>query len=104
MRTIPMSDVRARYLDRPNPGHWFDRGSIRFFRTVLPRTAYEARNGTVYFATAETGPDNVQRFSVRCLSRDGASIRTIGPFQGYASRAEANRDARLFAETEPTRE
>lgn len=85
--TIPFSDVREFYeVNQPN-GHWFDQGAMKFFKTKLPRVAYETDAGLL-FVTGETGPCGDTRFSVRRQLVSG-DIKTVGEFHSFATRAEA---------------
>jgi hypothetical protein len=93
MKTIPFSTVRRVYAERQPTGHWFDRGTMDFFKTVLPTSAYETRDGA-YFVTRETNPSGKKRFSIRFMAMDG-DIDTVGEFHVYhteaAARAEIKR-------------
>lgn len=92
-----MSEIRSRY----NPGegrHFFDRASMRFFNSVLPKAGYEGPGG-VFFVTSEQfhgsgGYVAPRKFTVRNL--DGEQIRTVGEFNAL-SRAEAVRLAKEYA-------
>lgn len=97
MRTIPMADIRERYESGSNGGHWFDRDTMGFFKSVLPHRGYEAASGTVYFVSGETGPSGVQRFTVRTMPFDGSWIRTVGAFGAYGSSEDAHDAARNLA-------
>ena len=87
MKTIPFSTVRRVYAERQPTGHWFDRGTMDFFKTVLPASAYETRNGA-YFITRETNPSGQKRFSIRFMALNG-SIDTVGEFHSYITAATA---------------
>lgn len=91
-----MSEIRARY----NPGegrHFFDRSTMRFFRSKLPASGYEGPGG-VFFVTSEqfapsSGPAHPRRYTVRQLVKEG-DIDTIGDFNKMtadAARAMAKR-------------
>ena len=113
MNTISMSEIRAIY----NPGegrHWFDRSSMRFFRTKLPRYGYRANDGTIYFVTSEQfvdsrGNADPRRYSVRKMTVNHfttedeykqhsteVDISTVGEFN-VAGRAEAVAAAKMYA-------
>ncbi|MGF3942914.1 hypothetical protein ACQX8E_14780 [Staphylococcus aureus] len=85
-KTVPMSEIRAYYAEK-NGGHWFNRDTMRFFKTVLPRTGYLIGD-TYYFVTRETNPSNEARYSVRSLSAAGA-LDTVGKFHSYRFREGA---------------
>lgn len=85
IQTVPMSEIRERY----NPGegrHFFDRSSMRFFRSKLPAYGYEGPGG-VYFVTSEqfigiSGVPSSRKYTVRqLLERDGEPcVNTVGEF------------------------
>lgn len=93
MKSIPFSQVRRVYAERLPTGHWFDRGTLDFFQTVLPANAYVI-DGAALFVTRETNPSGEKRFSVRVQDADGR-IYTVGEFHSYptaaAARAEIKR-------------
>lgn len=87
--TIPVARVVALYHERNPAGHWFDRDTMRFFKTRLPRTAVLLpASGAIYFITAETDPQRQTRYTVRCMTRDG-HISTQGGFHCWRTRAQA---------------
>ena len=88
MKTIPFSEVREFYHRNQPDGHWFDAGSIRFFKTKLPEVAYELSSGGIYFVTRETSPSGESNYSVRRQLPD-AKIQTVGQFHGYTTAAAA---------------
>ena len=87
MNTIPISNVRAFYESAQPEGHWFSKSTMRFFKTKLPRTAYQGPAGTM-FVTSETDWSDVTRYSVRVQREDGR-IETVGEFHSYSARADA---------------
>jgi hypothetical protein len=88
-KSIPMREIREFY-DRNQPdGHWFDAASMRFFKTRLPENGVELSCGGIYFVTRETNPSGVSAYTVRRQLHDG-SIKTVGEFHAYATRAAAN--------------
>lgn len=97
MRPVDMATVRCKYLSTNPDGHWFDRDSMRFFRTLLPRTAYESETREMYFVTRETNPSGETRWSVRRLTQDAAEIETVGDFHSYVTRQRAVRAAKAYA-------
>jgi hypothetical protein len=88
--TIPMSEIRAAYA--PGEGrHFFDRSTMRFFNSRMPRTGYKGPGG-IYFVTSEqfvpsSGPAHPRKFTVRQLVGPG-DIKTVGDFNSM-TRAEA---------------
>lgn len=88
IKSIPFSQVREFY-DRNQPtGTWFEPGSMRFFKTRLPRVAYELDTGGVYFVTRETSPRGINAYTVRRQMPDG-DIDTVGEFHAYPTPAAA---------------
>ena len=87
MNTISFQNVRD-YYDRNQPdGHWFDAGSMKFFKTKLPDVAYETAAG-ILFITSEVNPSGVKAYSIRRQHVDG-SIKTVGEFHSYRTSASA---------------
>jgi hypothetical protein len=87
MKTIPFSEVREFYERNQPDGHWFDAGAIRFFKTRLPKVAYETNAGLL-FITSEIDPSGNKRYSVRRQAVSG-DINTVGDFHSHATRAAA---------------
>lgn len=72
--------------------HFFDRSTMRGFRSIVGRTVYGGR----YFITSEqfVGSDHTaapRKYTVR-EAKPGGDINTVGQFQAYRS-AVAARDA-----------
>lgn len=88
MKSVPFSEVRRYYANHQPEGHWFDRGSMDFFKTKLPLNAYELRTGGIYFVTRETNPSGEKRFSVRRQKVNG-DIDTVGELHAYKTAALA---------------
>jgi hypothetical protein len=80
-------------------GYWFSEDSMSFFRTRISLRVYPTPEGT-YFVTSEQmdgrGP---RRYSVRVatLVNGEAHINTVGEFRGFATWADAHREARRLA-------
>jgi hypothetical protein len=82
VKVISMREVIQRYDAEGGPHrHWFDEGTMRFFKTKLSSDAYEGPGG-VYFVTRETNWSNVTKCSVRQLVGPG-DIETRGDFHAY---------------------
>lgn len=93
-----MSDVRAHYGSGEGR-HWFDRDTMRFFKTKLPRVAYANNSREVaFFVTQETGPNMPSRFSVRKYDFRTRQIDTIGDFNSWVNRGDATENAKALAE------
>ena len=99
---------RAKYVEmyeiaRRHLGHWFDPGSLRFFRSRLAQGGYRtADRARVYFVSSEQFEDSTgwrapRLYSVRVMDWDTGDIDTVGEFQQYASRSGADRAARREA-------
>jgi hypothetical protein len=84
MNTIPIQHVKFKYAESQPDGHWFDAGAIRFFKTRLPKHAYESDAGT-FFLTSEEDPGGDRRYTVREQLPDG-DIKTVGPFHVWKTR------------------
>ena len=80
--------------------HWFDAGSMRFFRSRILDTVYQGGGG-VYFVSSEQFEGSSGRaprmFSIRKFNPLTADISTFGPFNEMA-RERAKRLARIAAE------
>jgi len=83
-----MSVVRDCYASKKPDGHWFDRGTMRFFKTKLPRNAYEGSAGYL-FVTRETNPNDESRYSVRQMDPETGDVETCGEFHKYRTREAA---------------
>jgi hypothetical protein len=70
-------------------GHWFDPGSMRFFKSRVGSEVYYI-GGRYFFTSSEKGPDDVRRYSVREATAEG-DVKTVGKFQGYSTAAAAVR-------------
>lgn len=101
MKQIPFSAVRNLYDQHQPHGHWFDKATIRFFRTELPQYAFEAA-GARYFVTAETNPSGMRKFSVRKQDTTTGEIDTVGDFHSYNNRREATAAIKHLAKTGAT--
>lgn len=88
MKTIPFTEVREFYQRMRPEGHWFDKDTLRFFKSKLPASAYELRTGGIYFVTRETNPSGVSAYSVRRQTVAG-DIATVGDFHSYPTAAAA---------------
>lgn len=87
METIRFTEVRQRYAEGQPDGHWFDRDTLRFFKSVLPEVAYRSDNGT-FFITRETDPSGKSAYSVREQLHDGR-IETVYEFHSFATKNTA---------------
>ena len=98
MQYLDIDTVRARHR-----GHWFDPGSMRFFRSRVAQTAYGTDDGSrAYFVSSEQFEDSTRyraprRYTVRVIDLHTGDIDTVGEFQEYASRSGADAAARRLA-------
>lgn len=99
MKSIPFHQVTEFYSRNQPDGHWFDAANCRFFKTVLPRVAYETTAG-VLFITRETNPSDETRFSVRRQKVNG-TIETVGDFHNYTTQSAAKAAITALNEGEP---
>lgn len=77
-------------------GHWFDPSAIRFFRSRLPEH-WSPLIGGRYFISSERhespyGDSEPRLYTIREAMSDG-SVETVGEFQAYTSRRQAERAA-----------
>jgi hypothetical protein len=82
--------------------HWFEPGTLRFFRSRYARQAYlSADGGHAFFVSSEKDRlDGVRLYSVRSAVVSGPAagkIDTVGQFQQYPTRASADGAARRAA-------
>lgn len=92
---IPMHQIRKEYGSGPGR-HWFDPGSMRFFRSRLAQYGYRGPGGTFFVSSEQFDHDAPRLYSVRKLEGPG-KIETVGDFQAYRSRDAAHRAAKGFA-------
>jgi hypothetical protein len=95
-RTI--GDVRR--LNAENGQHWFEAGTMRFFSSRVPRDSTLLISGR-YFVSSERDESpyqhagSVRAYTIREAFSDG-SVDTVGEFQGYATKAAAEKAARAL--------
>jgi hypothetical protein len=101
MTTISTDAIRDHYRGH---GHWFDKETLRFFRSRIGELAYDDGNGRAYFVTSEQFVQYEPRYyvaprkyTVRCYTWSTHHISTVGEFQAYASRSGANAAAERLA-------
>ena len=98
---VQMSDVKAA-ADAAG-SHWFDPGSMRFFRTRLPITGLADGCGRMWFVSSEAPRNGPRKFSVRVFVPQSGQVLTHGQFRSYGNRGSACRAMRaaIAAETDP---
>lgn len=92
LKTVCMSDIEARHS-----GRWFAPDTKRFWGTRLPQTGVELEDGTRLFVSSELNFNRTERlYTVRRQDLEG-NIETVGEFQGYRTREQANRAMRRLS-------
>ena len=76
--------------------YFFERETLRFFKSRVSDRTYPAADGRTFFVTSERGPLAFRRYTVR-VTRDGADIDTVGEFQAYRDARTAHAAAAYFA-------
>jgi len=95
---VPVSDIRKNHK-----GHFFDRDTMRFFKSRAHDRSYEGPGGH-YFVTSEQQPrwgGGHQRRHYKVRSYDSAAdrITSAGEFLGYKTARRAHRAASKLALT-----
>lgn len=105
MQTISTDSIAQ--LNTNKGFHWFEPGSMRFFRSRVASVAYISADGTkAYFVSSEkrTGfrcEDGRRLYSVRVASLESGDVDTFpdhNAFQAYASRSGADAAAQRAAQ------
>ena len=95
--TIGMDEVIRHY----NPGdnrHWFDKDTLRFFKSRISETAYANNSKEVaYFVTSEQSPHGTRKYTVRMYDFRTRQISNASNFGQYASRSGATSAAQTLA-------
>lgn len=93
-RIVPID--RLRRMAEDGGSHWFERGTMRFFRSRVSREAYLGADGRWYFVTSEQGPNGIRAYSVRAATYEQTpegptfDVDSVAPgFQAYETRAQA---------------
>jgi len=90
-----ISDIKQ--ANRLAGSHFFDRDSMRFFRSRIVPKIYNGPGG-IYFVTSEQYSDETARlYTVRKFNPADADIDTVGDFQKYNSKTEALSEAKRLA-------
>jgi hypothetical protein len=79
-----MAEVRAAHAAREWGNHWFETGSMQFFRSKIESGILKGR----YFITSEINPSDEKRYSIRYVT-DDAQIETLGEFHSYKTKQDA---------------
>ena len=86
-----IDQVRAENAARGH--HFFDRDTLRFFRSRIGTTVYAGR----LFVTSEQPPDGGRLYTLRACADDG-TVSTLGSECGYDTPEAARLAARLLAQ------
>ena len=106
-----LSITQVRRLNQEAGRHFLDASTMRFFDSRTARRAYLTRDGALaFFVTSERfmpfdGPASPRTYSVRVLQLTTGEtprtlrgdIETVGAFEQYATRRQADRAARAMA-------
>ena len=99
---MTIDEIKRRNADRGH--HFFDRSTMRFFRSRVGKWTLLGEDDKVYFVTSEQfiGSDRIphpRRFTVRAMNPDG-EINTVGEFQAFPDLRSAKRAAVKIAKGE----
>lgn len=70
--------VSIEEIKRKHRGHWFDAGSMRFFKSRLPSYGYRKGNA-IYFISSEKMDEEPRKFTIRKVDETG-DVSTVGDF------------------------
>jgi hypothetical protein len=90
-----MGDIKE--CARECGSHWFEKDTMRFFKSRVGDRAYADGRGGAYFVSSEKGPHGPRKYTIRKYDPKKCSIETIGKFQQYRTGAVANRIAKNIA-------
>lgn len=85
--TTPFKDVLEFYSQNQPGVGWFRPDTLRFFRTRLPRVAYETNAG-VLFIISGVNPSGDRRYTI-CRQLFDGSITIVGESHSFPTRAAA---------------
>ena len=92
-----MQIAEVKRIARSWGSHFFDKETIRFFKSKICSRVYDGPGG-IYFVTSEKGPHMPRRYSVRRLNIEEEDIETVGDFNLVSTRDEAYAIAKDYAE------
>lgn len=98
LRTGYIGDVKQRA--EAAGSHYFETGTMRFFKSKVYDETYIAKDGTTFFVTSEQAQGGVRSYSVRVMTKDD-HITTAGDFQAYDTLAQARSAAKALAKQGP---
>ena len=91
-----IDDIIRAHRARPTNNHFFDRDTMRCFRSRILTEVYHGPGG-IYFVTSEKGPDEVRRYTVRRFDPETATINTPGGHGKYDTAKAAKAAAKHAA-------
>lgn len=99
-KTLLPTLSKMRRMNQAHGGHWFDPGTMRFFRTHLDRDGFRSwHSDRVVFALSSEARDETspRRYSVRAILDGGRMVINEGEFQAYRTRGDATTAAKEAA-------
>lgn len=87
---VSMETIKATYSNLNPEGHWFDKGTMRFFNCRLPSIGY-TKGDKYYFISSEKNMGYNRAYTIRELDRNTGDIETIGSFNEM-TRVEARKE------------
>lgn len=102
MRTSPGRDTIVSIysiedIKRHHRGHWFDKETMRFFKSRVYSDIYPGKDGKVYFVSSEQGPVGNRGYSIRRYDVATDCISTEGTFMVWKTLAAARAAAKRIA-------
>ena len=102
LHTRPMHAIKSLVA---NDSHWFEPATMRFFASRVCQRAYVGPHGTTFVSSEQFRPTHgdpaPRMYSVQRVYQDSNgrwTVETVGAFQAYATRREADHAARQYAE------
>lgn len=102
-----ISFIGRNTLESMHRGHFFDKGSMRFFNSRIAEYGYNGilcndketiYSDLVFFVTSEKFDYKSPRlYTIRRLNRTTGEIITVGEFQAYKTSSGANKKAQKLA-------
>ena len=80
----PMYAVIEEYEKLQPNGHWFDKDTLRFFKSRFFGYGY-SKNNDIFFISSEKCLDNSRLYTIRRLNRNKGNISNVGEFQAYTT-------------------
>jgi hypothetical protein len=80
-----MTLAEFKNLNKQNGFHWFDKDTMRFFKTKIELWDCCSE----YFVTSEINPDGVKAYTLRRANHKTGQVSTVGTFHGFKTKAQA---------------